>query len=73
MIRGAYPMIFTVQATYENGVLKLIDPLPLKEHEKVRVTIEPEISWTARTAGILGWQGDVKRFSELLAEAEEPA
>jgi predicted DNA-binding antitoxin AbrB/MazE fold protein len=29
-----------VEATYENGVLRLDRPLPLKEHEKVRVTVE---------------------------------
>ncbi|MCG8583950.1 MAG: antitoxin family protein [Pirellulales bacterium] len=29
-----------VQATYENGVLKLEQPLPLNERERVRVTVE---------------------------------
>lgn len=33
-------MPITVEATYENGSLKLSQPLPLKEHEKVRVTVE---------------------------------
>jgi len=34
-------MAITVEAVYENGVLKLNEALPLKEHEKVRVTVEP--------------------------------
>jgi predicted DNA-binding antitoxin AbrB/MazE fold protein len=34
-------MSFTVEAVYENGVLKPEKPLPLKEHEKVNVTVEP--------------------------------
>ena len=34
-------MAFTVEAVYENGVLKLAQPLPLKEHEKVSVCVEP--------------------------------
>lgn len=34
-------MPLTVEAVYENGVLKPVEPLPLKEHEKVRVTVEP--------------------------------
>lgn len=34
-------MALTVEAVYENGVLKPAEPLPLKEHEKVRVTVEP--------------------------------
>jgi predicted DNA-binding antitoxin AbrB/MazE fold protein len=33
-------MAITVEAVYENGVLKPIQPLPLKEHERVSVTIE---------------------------------
>jgi predicted DNA-binding antitoxin AbrB/MazE fold protein len=35
------PMAHTVDAVYENGMLKLAQALPLKEHEKVRVTVEP--------------------------------
>jgi predicted DNA-binding antitoxin AbrB/MazE fold protein len=34
-------MPLTVEAIYANGVLKPSQPLPLKEHEKVRVTVEP--------------------------------
>ena len=34
-------MPITVEAVYENGVLKPAEPLPLAEHEKVRVTVEP--------------------------------
>jgi predicted DNA-binding antitoxin AbrB/MazE fold protein len=34
-------MALTFEAVYENGVLKPAEPLPLKEHEKVRVTVEP--------------------------------
>ena len=33
-------MPLTVDAVYENGVLKPAQPLPLKEHEQVRVTVE---------------------------------
>jgi predicted DNA-binding antitoxin AbrB/MazE fold protein len=34
-------MAHTVEAIYENGVLKPAEPLPLREHERVRVTVEP--------------------------------
>jgi predicted DNA-binding antitoxin AbrB/MazE fold protein len=33
-------MSLTVEAIYENGVLKPAQPLPLQEHEKVRIHIE---------------------------------
>ena len=34
-------MAITVEAVYENGVLKPTTPLPFKEHEKVILTVEP--------------------------------
>ena len=33
-------MSHVVEATYENGVLRLERPLPLKDLEKVRITVE---------------------------------
>jgi predicted DNA-binding antitoxin AbrB/MazE fold protein len=52
-------MSLTVEAVYENGCLKLSQPVPLKEHEKVRVTItlQSEPTWVERTAGIMGFTG----------------
>ena len=34
-------MSLEVEATYENGVLKLDKPLPLGEHERVTVSVKP--------------------------------
>ena len=50
-------MAITVEAVYENGVLKLKEPLPFQEHEQVQVTIQPKTSWVERTAGIMGFTG----------------
>src|SRR5438552_2858558 len=68
---GVQDMPITVEAVYENGVLKLVQPLPLKEHEKVRVTIQSEARVVQQTYGIIGWQGDHETLERLLAEAEE--
>ncbi len=65
-------MTMTVDATYENGMLRLERPLPLKEHEKVRITVQPCRSLARQTAGIIGWSGDAESFSRVLTEAEEP-
>ena len=32
-------MAITVEAVYENGVLRPLEPLPLKEHQRVSVTV----------------------------------
>lgn len=50
-------MAITVEAVYENGVLKPAQPLPLPEHEKVRITIQSALSRARRTAGLIRWTG----------------
>jgi predicted DNA-binding antitoxin AbrB/MazE fold protein len=35
-------MTINIHAVYENGVLKLAEPLPLPEHQAVRLQIQPE-------------------------------
>ncbi len=62
-------MPLTIDAIYENGVLKPSQPLPLKEHERVQVTIEAEATWTERTAGMLQWTRD---SDELRRAIEDP-
>ena len=64
-------MTLTVQATYENGVLKPAEPLPLKEHEPVEVIVVRKPSLAEQTAGMIPWKGDAETFDRLLAEAEE--
>lgn len=41
ILTGENAMTITIDATYENGVLKPAQPLPLSEHAQVRVTVEP--------------------------------
>jgi predicted DNA-binding antitoxin AbrB/MazE fold protein len=50
-------MPLTVEAIYEGGVLKPVQPLPLKEQERVRLTVETKRSWVDETAGLMGFQG----------------
>jgi len=46
-------MSLTVEATYENGVLKPTRLLPLKEHAKVQITILSEAGWAEETTGVV--------------------
>lgn len=50
-------MAITVEAVYENGVLKPAQPLPLKEHEKVQITVKAVTSRVRQSAGLMGWTG----------------
>lgn len=63
-------MAITVEATYEDGVLKPAQPLPLKEHEKVRVTVDPAVSRARRTAGLMGWKGDADLADQFAKDPE---
>jgi len=67
-------MSITVEATWEGGVLKPVTPLPLKEHEKVRVTVVDEaaarISRVQATAGLMGWKGDAETIERLALDPE---
>ena len=63
-------MAITIEATYENGVLKPSHPLPLKEHERVEVIIKPKGSWVDETAGIIGWQGSPDELRQFALDPE---
>jgi predicted DNA-binding antitoxin AbrB/MazE fold protein len=63
-------MAITVEAIYENGVLKPAQPLPLQEHEKVRVTVQPTLSQARQTAGLLRWTGDPALLERLIMDPE---
>src|SRR5437016_3338691 len=47
----------TVEAVYEDGVLKPAQSLPLREHEKVQLTVKRVVSRVRQTAGLIGWTG----------------
>lgn len=63
-------MTITVEATYENGALKLEQPLPLREHERVRVTVEQSDSRLLAAYGIMGWTGDAETLERIALDPE---
>lgn len=63
-------MPLTFEAVYENGVLKPAQPLPLREHEKVRITVEQSGSPLLAAYGIMGWTGDAETLERIALDAE---
>jgi predicted DNA-binding antitoxin AbrB/MazE fold protein len=63
-------MSITVEATYENGVLKPKQPLPLPEHEDVRITIHSAVSPVQESYGLLCWRGDPEILRRIAEEDE---
>jgi predicted DNA-binding antitoxin AbrB/MazE fold protein len=62
---GESAMPITIEAVYENGILRPLGPLALPEHQTVRITIEPATNWVQETYGILGWKGRPEDLREL--------
>jgi predicted DNA-binding antitoxin AbrB/MazE fold protein len=63
-------MPITVEAVYENGVLKPVQPLPLAEHEKVKVTVHTAVSIAEQSAGMIKWGGDPDIVRRIAADDE---
>lgn len=46
-------MTISIDAVFENGALRPLQPLTLAEHERVRILIEPIDNWVRRTQGVV--------------------
>jgi len=64
-------MSIETEAVYENGTLKLDHPLPLKEHQRVKVVIETTTTVARRNYGIIGWTGDLEVVRDLAMQPEQ--
>ena len=51
-------MVRNIEAIYEGGVLRPLSPLNLKEHERVRIILEEEVSIVRATSGIFSGLDD---------------
>ena len=63
-------MTITIEATYENGVLKPSEPLPLKEHEKVRISVHSDRSPLLEAYGIMGFKGTAEEADYFALDPE---
>lgn len=63
-------MAITVEAIYENGVLKPSEPLPWKDGDKVRIAVSSLDSPILKAYGIMGWKGTGEELDRLLTEIE---
>ena len=63
-------MTLTVEATYERGVLRPFQPLPLEEIQRLKITLDAEDDWVEETYGILGWTGDAETVRRVALDPE---
>jgi predicted DNA-binding antitoxin AbrB/MazE fold protein len=72
-------MPITVEAVYENGVLKPTQPLPFKEHERVSITVQTntDVQTSHKTGprgyGLIQWTGSLDDLDYLIEDvANDP-
>ncbi len=63
-------MTLTFEAVYENGILRPTQQLPLKEQEKVRITIQSVTSPSDLGYGLMGWTGDAETLERFALDPE---
>lgn len=69
-------MSITVEAVYENGVLKPVQPLPLAEHEKVELVVrkpadvQAALNAVRQSYGIVGWKGDAATIERVALDPD---
>jgi predicted DNA-binding antitoxin AbrB/MazE fold protein len=65
-------MAITVEAVYEGGVLKPVEPLTsLREGQKVTITVGPRPGEAKMTYGLIGWKGTSEEAQAFLNDPEE--
>jgi predicted DNA-binding antitoxin AbrB/MazE fold protein len=67
---GGTAMSITIEAIYENGVLKPVQPLTLREQEKVQVTVHTGPSIARRTSALIPWTGSVTDLDYLINDTD---
>jgi predicted DNA-binding antitoxin AbrB/MazE fold protein len=55
-----------IEAVYEDGVLKLPHELPLRQGQKVTITIHPTGSPARRRRGVIQWKGSQEDLDHLI-------
>jgi predicted DNA-binding antitoxin AbrB/MazE fold protein len=63
-------MAITVEAIYEDGVLKLAQVPPLRAGERVQISVEPKRSAARESAGLLKWTGDPAVLRRIVEDPE---
>lgn len=64
-------MSLQVEATYENGMLRPAEELPLQEGQKVTITIQPIGSAVKRFCGSIPWTRDPEELHRYLDDPGE--
>lgn len=63
---------FEIDAVFEQGMLKLAEAVPLRDGQRVKVTIHDAPIRRSRIAGLVPWHGTVEDLDYLLGPDNHP-
>ena len=63
-------MTVSVEAIYENGVLRPLEPLPFVDNERVWITVDSNKIWADITAGMVPRPNDVSVLEDIAMGAD---
>ena len=63
-------MTLEVEATYQNGILKLDSPLPFPENQRLKVIVQDTPGRARQSYGLMGWQGDPKILEQVALDPD---
>jgi predicted DNA-binding antitoxin AbrB/MazE fold protein len=63
-------MATTVLAVYENGRFRPIHGVKLEEGQRVRLTVETDLSPVERSAGLVPWSGTPEELERFAIDPE---
>jgi predicted DNA-binding antitoxin AbrB/MazE fold protein len=71
---------FEFEAIFEDGVLKPDRPVPLAEHQRIKVSVElpasdtpvvdAHLEFVSETSGMVGWTGDAETVERVALDSE---
>ena len=63
-------MPISIEAVFQNGVLRPLEPLPLADNARVRITVDSDKTWADATAGMVPRPSDVSVLEEIAMGAD---
>jgi len=63
-------MTITIDAVFENGILRPLKPPPVPDGQRVRLTLEAIPSLTQQTAGMVKWTGDSEELQRFMEDPQ---
>jgi predicted DNA-binding antitoxin AbrB/MazE fold protein len=63
-------MAITIEATYENGVLRLDEPLPLADKQRVKISVHAPAVPGREGYGLVHWTGSLEDLDYLIEDVE---